>query len=190
MLSDNAWRREGIGVQSTSTTNVREMRHLPQPEAEAGPSRLPMGNDSPPSTCDICRIKFNSTSRRGSRSSNRTSINKKSSAPLLSVLPPFLLPFLPTTSAAPPPSRSQPQGTPVTTTPPSHHQTQTSLLEQRRVQYLTSAVTPSPSIAPVIDVDETVIPYLLTQRSDGKWEKAEGGWLLYGRRGVVSAFSC
>jgi hypothetical protein len=34
---------------------------------------------------------------------------------------------------------------------------------------------------PTVYLDETVLPYYLTQSDDGSWYKVENAWWLYGR---------
>ncbi|WVN90464.1 uncharacterized protein L203_105700 [Cryptococcus depauperatus CBS 7841] len=157
-------RREGIGVWETE-------------ECLGGPSRprrvAPRYKDPPrreenESTTDIRQ-------RRPARSTS-----------MLSVLPSFLLPFLSNTEAAPAPVPSparskhlqKSSASELTNILPSR-----TLVElDKRVQYPTNVQTPSVLPTEIHYVNETVLPYLLTQHDDGVWRKAEGGWFLYGRR--------
>jgi hypothetical protein len=105
----------------------------------------------------------------------------RSGIPILSsLLPAFLLPFLPIASAAPPLLR---QAGPTPTPPPVVTQRAPPV---KRIQYLTSVVTPTSLPTEVSAVDETSLPYVLTQLDDGTWEKVEEGWSLYGRKAGVS----
>jgi hypothetical protein len=93
---------------------------------------------------------------------------------------PCLLPFLSPIWAAPPPTRPRRQyqiPPPEITKPPN---------VRRNVQYLTSVLQPTILPQTTASVDETVLPYILTQSSDGSWQKAEEGWVLYGRQAGVS----
>lgn len=107
--------------------------------------------------------------------------------PLVSLLPAFLLPFLPVTSAAPPLARrtassSSPPPSPRTTSPP----TVTQPPARREVQYVTSAAPPSSLPAEVRAVDERLLPFILSEGPDGYWTRVNEGWRLYGRQSGVS----
>ncbi|WWD16714.1 hypothetical protein CI109_101145 [Kwoniella shandongensis] len=197
------WRREGIGTSATGTYTSTGMGE----ECEAGPSRIPMGSERKKEDgderrhlrhvdCGACQRERQQQRRRRNASSSSsmhgesTSRSKTSLAffPLASIISPFLLPFLPVVSAvpAPAPTSNRPSlpSSSLDTSPSPTTLVPTNVvrLDNRGVHYLTSVVTPSVLPTAVTEVDETRLPYLLTQHPDGKWRKAEGGWFLYGRR--------
>lgn len=124
-------------------------------------------------------------------SSQRRRIHRPlSTIPLVSAL---LAPFIPTASAAPPhftrptPTRYTSQ----TTTDPTiyasrnHPPRRLAKEERREVQYVTSAAPPSALPTQLQIVDETVLPYVMSQGPDGYWSKVDEGWRLYGRQSGV-----
>ncbi|KAK8861380.1 hypothetical protein IAR55_002199 [Kwoniella newhampshirensis] len=176
------WRREGIGPPGL----------MVEDEFEAGPSRIPMDgerkNEEKQAECGACeRQRRRRQQRQDATINSKTSSNRShgSGPSLIRLIPPFLLPFMPVTSAvpAPPPASHRPNPpSPSITTSPTPTDPSLVRLDSRGVHYLTSVVTPSVLPTSVTEVDETALPYLLTQHSDGKWRKADGGWFLYGRR--------
>ncbi|WVR04009.1 hypothetical protein IAU60_001008 [Kwoniella sp. DSM 27419] len=173
---DSDWRREGIGP-----------RHCRPLTMEAGPSRLPYGavervpvdGAGTICRCEACEV-LGEKPRDQSRRLRRPSRSTRFATHATSLLPAFLLPFIGTAVAAPapvpPPTRARrfAKATITSAPDPAH------LSIEKRVKYLTSVSTPT-ALPSVAYVDETVLPYLLTQHDDGHWRRAEGGWSLYGR---------
>lgn len=52
--------------------------------------------------------------------------------------------------------------------------------------YLTTVTTPTTLPSETVTVPATVLPYYLTQKTDGSWEKVDSAWSLYGRQAGVS----
>lgn len=107
------------------------------------------------------------------------------------LLPFALLPLLPLASAAPPiftrPTQTS-TSTSATTRPNPSRQTRRSTPTRharRDVHFITSASPPAVLPTGVVTVDETVLPYMLSQGSDGFWTRATDGWRLYGRQSGV-----
>lgn len=95
----------------------------------------------------------------------------------------LLSPFLHLARAAPPPSRphpTSPQPTsslpPIRSIPP----------DRRAVNYINSVEYPLSLPTERTLVDETRLPYILSQASDGKWEKEKAGWVMYGRQSGIT----
>jgi hypothetical protein len=97
------------------------------------------------------------------------------STPLHILILTLIPPFLPFVHAAPPLSRPTSSTPPTSTTQPHH----------RNIKYITTVLTPTDIPTSTAHVDETELPYILTQSSDGSWQKAEGGWSMYGRQAKV-----
>jgi len=51
--------------------------------------------------------------------------------------------------------------------------------------YLTSVVAPTHLPTTTVTVDQTVLPYVLTQDSQGDWRRVNNAWSLYGREAGV-----
>lgn len=94
---------------------------------------------------------------------------------------PLLLPFLPSAFAAPPRTR-QPRYNPAFTPP---MQLPREERQRKRIKYPDAVNTPSLVPTSILIVEETSLPYVLTQGDDGRWRKDERGWLMYGRQGKV-----
>jgi hypothetical protein len=52
--------------------------------------------------------------------------------------------------------------------------------------YLTSIVEPTHLPTTTVTVDQTVLPYVLTQDPEGNWRRVNNAWSLYGREAGVS----
>ncbi|WVQ79066.1 hypothetical protein IAT38_001160 [Cryptococcus sp. DSM 104549] len=170
MNQAESWRRLGIGDGWEPET------------IEAGPSRLrgePLESDGGEGDARKRRSDPSRTRRR-----RRPPPTPPTSSPLLALLPPFLLPFVGTASAAPAPAPPRARAALPTPPPiaPREAARDAAPLIDKRVKYPTTVITPSILPTSVAYVDETKLPYLLTQHEDGVWRKAEGGWYLYGRK--------
>lgn len=182
MNKEESWRREGIWER----------------QCHAGPSRL---RDEPEHAHYAGGDTANGSSNEdGSRrrlhgpTRTRRQIRQNQTLHLSTILPPlFLLPFLGVTSAAPAVIPAQPTRPQLPSIPTVVSTVTTTLQPTRtfdkRIKYLTSVITPSVLPTEIHFVDETILPYLLTQHADGSWGKAEAGWFLYGRRIAVSLFA-
>ena len=102
-----------------------------------------------------------------------------------SALSVLFLALLSTTSAAPPPTR------PLNHLPSPFRSSPTTPPVPRRyeVDDKVHIVTTAPSDIPtaVLIVDETALPYVLTQVQDGSWSKIDDAWFLYGRQAGVNS---
>ncbi len=92
--------------------------------------------------------------------------------------------FFPTTYAAPPPNRPMAPLKP----PTFHPYPTTQARHPRRSSHPISSITSSSgtTATSVSVVDETAMPYVLTQVGDGTWSKIDNAWYLYGRQAGVS----
>lgn len=65
-------------------------------------------------------------------------------------------------------------------------QLEEAVMEDTPLVYPTSVTVPTDLPTETRTVDETSLPFYLTQREDGKWEKVDNAWRLYGREAGVS----
>ncbi|TYJ54642.1 hypothetical protein B9479_004676 [Cryptococcus floricola] len=183
MNKADPWRREeGIGDPPSQ----------PPDHCQAGPSRL---RDAPYTPYEPTRRQPTVARHDGAKQpktlARREPRRRRPPHPAspLTLLPAFLLPFLHPVGAAPAPAPPPP----VPTSRTGMHATRTvsggskattpplGALD-RRVIYPANMETPTKLPTDVVVVDETALPYLLTQLEDGTWKKADGGWYLYGRK--------
>jgi hypothetical protein len=112
----------------------------------------------------------------------------------LSLLPLLSLSLIPLASAAPP-LHTRPSSTPTSNNPfsrpsrPTRRALHTPLKRDNHVAYITSAAPPSALPSNVVLMDETALPYIVTQGSDGLYTKVDDGWRLYGRQSGVRLLS-
>lgn len=128
------------------------------------------------------------TLRKGKyRSSTISSTQRRTPIPLLPLLSLSLIPLV----SAAPPMHTRPTSSPTSNSRsrpsrPTRRALHTPLARENHVAYITSAAPPSALPSDVVLMDETALPYIVTQGSDGLYTKVDDGWRLYGRQSGVS----
>lgn len=87
------------------------------------------------------------------------------------------LALLPSASSAPPASRPTYLSSSPTMSPPA---------KRGAVYSTTSNTAPTGLPTGIVPLNETALPYVLTQVGDGSWSKIDNAWVMYGRSAGVS----